>query len=108
MFLTREQREALVEQVNDLDDALDLIWRLQGKFSVAGVVWTRQSIEESYGRQLTEDEWDTIRHSRPYTECWWVNEWAQPGELLWQLILEEEWPPIGYPVDEFIEDLPTE
>lgn len=83
--LSDEQMDAVVSQINHIDDVFRLMWRLENKFEFIGSVVTRGDVESEYGdmwefdgperREMTQEEWDKFRQEwfwrKGYSEVMW-------------------------------------
>lgn len=62
-----EEANALVEDFT-IEDMASVLYALRSKLGVTYVWWCKGDIELTLGRDLTDDEWDRVRHSKAWRD----------------------------------------
>jgi hypothetical protein len=94
--LSDDQMDAIVSQINDIDDMFSVLWRLERKFEFIGSVVTRGDVESEFGdmwefegterREMTQEQWDKFRQEwfwrKGHSEVMWD---GVIGAIRWDL-----------------------
>jgi len=78
---------ALDQSEQPEDDALNLLHYLMERFGWAGTIMTRNDAEVQAGRDLTDEEWEAVRHTKP---------WRDMGSIWLEL---DGWEPVTMALD---------
>lgn len=60
-----QEADELVEDFS-LEDATRILYALGSKLGITYVWWCKGDVEFTLGRDLTDDEWDRVRHSKAW------------------------------------------
>ena len=67
--------------------AINILHYLMERFGWAGTIMTREDAETQAGRDLTDEEWGTVRHTKP---------WRDMGSIWLEL---DGWEPVTMALD---------